>query len=130
MSAAIKWYPQLADAFEYLVPIGVAMNVTHPYVETEYLLPTFEQCPFAFSCLAMTSLIGAPRRHCRYDDAGDQRCSLGDEFIRTSDLHGLLWLVHPAVTADHRRGESFFWCSERSSGVGRLRGYYVKTDMM
>jgi len=58
MSAAIKWYPQLNDAFEYLVPIGVATNVTHPYVETEYLLPTFGECPF-FSYLEMTSLIDA-----------------------------------------------------------------------
>ncbi|KAI9459532.1 carbohydrate esterase family 4 protein [Boletus coccyginus] len=43
MSEAIKWYPQLKNAFKYIVPMGVATNVTHPYVETEYLLPTFEQ---------------------------------------------------------------------------------------
>lgn len=48
MSEAIKWYPQLKNAFKYIVPMGVATNVTHPYVETEYLLPTFEQCLFLF----------------------------------------------------------------------------------
>ncbi|KAI9459535.1 carbohydrate esterase family 4 protein [Boletus coccyginus] len=43
MNEAMKWYPQLKSAFKYLVPMGTATNVTHPYVETNYLLPTFAQ---------------------------------------------------------------------------------------
>lgn len=34
MSEAIKWYPQLKQAFKYLVPIATAYNETQPYVET------------------------------------------------------------------------------------------------
>jgi len=43
MAEAIKFYPQLKDAFKYIVPVGVAMNKTQPYVESNYTLPTFEQ---------------------------------------------------------------------------------------
>ncbi|THH15586.1 hypothetical protein EW146_g4923 [Bondarzewia mesenterica] len=43
MSEAVKFYPQLKSAFSYLVPVGVALNKTQPYVETNYSLPTFEQ---------------------------------------------------------------------------------------
>ncbi|KAI9459537.1 carbohydrate esterase family 4 protein [Boletus coccyginus] len=43
MGEAMKWYPQLKSVFKYLVPMGTATNVTHPYVETNYLLPTFAQ---------------------------------------------------------------------------------------
>lgn len=43
MSEAIKWYPRLKASFSYLVPIGVALNKTQPYLETNYILPTFQQ---------------------------------------------------------------------------------------
>jgi len=43
MSEAIKYYPQLKSSFSYLVPIGVSLNKTQPYVETNYALPTFQQ---------------------------------------------------------------------------------------
>ncbi|KAH9018837.1 chitin deacetylase [Lactarius hengduanensis] len=43
MQQAIKWYPQLKAAFSAIVPIGVALNKTQPYKETNYSLPTFEQ---------------------------------------------------------------------------------------
>jgi len=43
MSEAIKFYPQLKAAFSYVAPIGVCLNKTQPYVETNYSLPTFEQ---------------------------------------------------------------------------------------
>lgn len=43
MSEAIKWYSKLQDAFDHIVPVGVALNKTQPYVETEYSLPTFEE---------------------------------------------------------------------------------------
>ncbi|KAI0067440.1 glycoside hydrolase/deacetylase [Artomyces pyxidatus] len=43
MSEAIKYYPQLQAAFTHMVPIGVALNKTQPYVETNYSLPTFSQ---------------------------------------------------------------------------------------
>ncbi|KAI3621780.1 carbohydrate esterase family 4 protein [Moniliophthora roreri] len=43
MSEAMKYYPQLKTAFKHLVPIGVALNVTQPYVENGFSQPTFEQ---------------------------------------------------------------------------------------
>jgi hypothetical protein len=45
MQEAIQWYPMLSSAFQHrLVPIGVALNKTHPYVETDYTLPSFQDC--------------------------------------------------------------------------------------
>jgi len=43
MSEAIKFYPQLKAAFNAIVPVGVALNLTQPYVETNYSLPSFTQ---------------------------------------------------------------------------------------
>ncbi|KAK0231770.1 carbohydrate esterase family 4 protein [Armillaria nabsnona] len=43
MSTAMKWYPQLKEAFKYIVPVAVALNNTQPYVETDYSMPSFEQ---------------------------------------------------------------------------------------
>ncbi|KAF8258594.1 carbohydrate esterase family 4 protein [Lactarius quietus] len=43
MSEAIKWHPKLKSAFSHIVPIGVALNKTHPYKESNHTLPTFEQ---------------------------------------------------------------------------------------
>jgi len=43
MQEAINWYPKLKAAFSYIVPVGVALNTTNPYVETDYSLPTFEE---------------------------------------------------------------------------------------
>ncbi|KAI6030089.1 hypothetical protein EDC04DRAFT_2898620 [Pisolithus marmoratus] len=43
MSEAIKWYDNLASVFKHLVPVGVALNKTKPYVEDGYTLPTFAQ---------------------------------------------------------------------------------------
>ncbi|KAJ3780295.1 putative chitin deacetylase [Lentinula aff. detonsa] len=34
---------QTADTFKYLVPVGVALNKTQSYVETNYSLPTFDE---------------------------------------------------------------------------------------
>ncbi|KAK0241221.1 carbohydrate esterase family 4 protein [Armillaria nabsnona] len=50
MSTAMKWYPQLKAAFQYMVPIAVAMNNTQPYVETNYSFPTFDQCESFLGC--------------------------------------------------------------------------------
>ncbi|KAJ3848360.1 carbohydrate esterase family 4 protein [Lentinula lateritia] len=44
MSEAVSFYPQLKSVFQYLVPVGVSLNKTQPYLETNYSLPTFEQC--------------------------------------------------------------------------------------
>jgi len=41
MSEAIKFYPALKAAFKAIVPVGVALNITNPYVETNYTLPSF-----------------------------------------------------------------------------------------
>jgi len=43
MSEAVKFYDQLKAAFTAIVPVGVALNKTQPYVETNYSLPTFQQ---------------------------------------------------------------------------------------
>ncbi|KAI6002283.1 carbohydrate esterase family 4 protein [Pisolithus orientalis] len=43
MSEAIKWYSNLTSVFKHLVPVGVALNITKPYVEDGYTLPTFAQ---------------------------------------------------------------------------------------
>jgi hypothetical protein len=44
MSEAVKFHDQLKSAFKYMVPMGVATNQTQPYIETNYSLPSFEQC--------------------------------------------------------------------------------------
>ncbi|KII90446.1 carbohydrate esterase family 4 protein [Plicaturopsis crispa FD-325 SS-3] len=41
MSEAVKFYDQLAAAFSYIVPVGVAWNKTQPYVESNYTQATF-----------------------------------------------------------------------------------------
>jgi len=43
MQEAINFYPRLKAAFQHIVPIGVALNKTQPYKETNYSLPTFQQ---------------------------------------------------------------------------------------
>ncbi|KZP20100.1 carbohydrate esterase family 4 protein [Athelia psychrophila] len=43
MQEAINWYPKLKAAFKSIVPVGVGMNWTQPYVETNYSLPAFSQ---------------------------------------------------------------------------------------
>lgn len=44
MQEAIKYYPAMKAAFQHIVPIGVAYNVTQPYVEQNFTQPNFEQC--------------------------------------------------------------------------------------
>ncbi|KAF8906182.1 hypothetical protein CPB85DRAFT_897336 [Mucidula mucida] len=41
MQTAMDWYDRLNDAFDYIVPIAVALNDTHPYAETNYTMPSF-----------------------------------------------------------------------------------------
>jgi peptidoglycan/xylan/chitin deacetylase (PgdA/CDA1 family) len=43
MGEAIKQYPALKAAFKALVPVGVAYNISQPYLETNYTLPSFAQ---------------------------------------------------------------------------------------
>ncbi|KAG6373696.1 carbohydrate esterase family 4 protein [Boletus reticuloceps] len=43
MSEGVKFYNQLKAAFKHLVPMGVAVNISQPYVETNYSLPNFAQ---------------------------------------------------------------------------------------
>jgi len=43
MQEATKFYPQLKAAFKAIVPVGVGMNWTQPYLETNYSLPSFSQ---------------------------------------------------------------------------------------
>ncbi|KAJ9098996.1 hypothetical protein QFC20_005814 [Naganishia adeliensis] len=41
MSEAIKWYPQLKQAFAKIVPIASGYNLTHPYQENNVSYPDF-----------------------------------------------------------------------------------------
>ncbi|KAF5319153.1 hypothetical protein D9619_008478 [Psilocybe cf. subviscida] len=43
MSQAIKYYPKVKAVFDHIVPVGVGMNITHPYVEDGYDMPNFVQ---------------------------------------------------------------------------------------
>jgi hypothetical protein len=43
MQEAINFYPLLKSSFKDMVPIGVARNISQPYVETDYSLPSFEE---------------------------------------------------------------------------------------
>ncbi|KAF8995539.1 carbohydrate esterase family 4 protein [Cyathus striatus] len=44
MSKAIEFYPRLKSVFKYIVPVGVSINESHPYVEGKTSLPSFQQC--------------------------------------------------------------------------------------
>ncbi len=49
MTEAIKFYPMLKTAFTHITPVGVTLNITSPYLEQEYALPSFAQCtPISF----------------------------------------------------------------------------------
>ncbi|KAJ7807594.1 carbohydrate esterase family 4 protein [Mycena olivaceomarginata] len=56
MQAAIDNYPQLAKAFDHIVPIAVAQNRSQPYAESNYTMPSFEQ--YTANHSAATSLNG------------------------------------------------------------------------
>ncbi|KAF5346815.1 hypothetical protein D9757_013492 [Collybiopsis confluens] len=43
MSEAVTFYPQLKSVFQHIAPVGVTLNKTQPYVESNYSLPTFGQ---------------------------------------------------------------------------------------
>lgn len=51
MQTAMDFYSNLKSAFSHIVPVGVALNKTQPYVETNYSLPSFADCTsFSLSC--------------------------------------------------------------------------------
>lgn len=41
MSTFIKWYPELKNAFKYLVPVAIGLNKTQPYAESNVVFPNF-----------------------------------------------------------------------------------------
>ncbi|KAJ7897423.1 carbohydrate esterase family 4 protein [Mycena leptocephala] len=41
MQTALDNYPKLAEAFDHIVPVGVCMNKTQPYVENTVTFPSF-----------------------------------------------------------------------------------------
>ncbi|KAF7320682.1 NodB-like proteiny domain-containing protein [Mycena chlorophos] len=43
IGTAMNLYPQLKDAFEWITPVGVALNRTQPYVEQNYTQDNFAQ---------------------------------------------------------------------------------------
>lgn len=80
METAMKYYPQLKAAFKYLVPVGVGMNWTSPYVETNYSLPSFAQCE---SFLA-SSLLHATETYPSAIDISGQTTSNGSSSVSSS----------------------------------------------
>ncbi|KAJ8081859.1 hypothetical protein PM082_007705 [Marasmius tenuissimus] len=44
MGESMKFYPAMKAAFKHIVPVGVAMNWTHPYVEQDVIQPSFAEC--------------------------------------------------------------------------------------
>ncbi|KAL1916382.1 uncharacterized protein VTP21DRAFT_5573 [Calcarisporiella thermophila] len=43
IALAIKYYPQLKQAYKYVTPLTACMNITQPYVEKNYTFPNFLQ---------------------------------------------------------------------------------------
>ncbi|ORX33816.1 hypothetical protein BD324DRAFT_638707 [Kockovaella imperatae] len=43
MSEFISQYPSIKNAFKHVAPLCVAYNITHPYVETDIVCPSFSQ---------------------------------------------------------------------------------------
>ncbi|KAL0573536.1 hypothetical protein V5O48_008421 [Marasmius crinis-equi] len=43
MQEAVSYYPQLKAAFKHIVPVAVALNITQPYVENQFSMPTFQE---------------------------------------------------------------------------------------
>ncbi|KAF7317511.1 Carbohydrate esterase family 4 protein [Mycena kentingensis (nom. inval.)] len=43
MQMAMDNYPKIKDAFDYVVPVAIAMNKTQPYAETSVTLPSFSE---------------------------------------------------------------------------------------
>ncbi|KAK1226234.1 hypothetical protein PQX77_010816 [Marasmius sp. AFHP31] len=43
MGESMKFYPAMKAAFKHIVPVGVAMNWTHPYVEQDVTQPSFAE---------------------------------------------------------------------------------------
>ncbi|KAJ7664251.1 hypothetical protein B0H17DRAFT_1092007 [Mycena rosella] len=63
MQTAIYDYRKLTAAFDHIVPIGVALNKTQPYAETNYTLPNFAACacPASFLHYSQYPLSSSPR---------------------------------------------------------------------
>ena len=43
LNEMMTFYPKIKSAFSHIVPIATAYNETTPYVETNWVYPTFEQ---------------------------------------------------------------------------------------
>ncbi|EKM74894.1 hypothetical protein AGABI1DRAFT_80615 [Agaricus bisporus var. burnettii JB137-S8] len=43
LQEAIDIYPEIMSVFKHVVPVGVALNKTYPYVEKDFVLPSFEE---------------------------------------------------------------------------------------
>ncbi|KAA1473349.1 hypothetical protein DENSPDRAFT_779668 [Dentipellis sp. KUC8613] len=55
MSEAVKFYLQLQAAFSHIVPVGVALNKSQPYIETNYTLPSFAECKCLFFAFILST---------------------------------------------------------------------------
>ena len=112
MAEAVKFYDQLKSAFKYLVPMGVAANITQPYVETNYSQPDFAQCPFPFlPCSNATHSLFS--RHCRDYDA---------QWWWSRIAYGFKWPIELLWHTRQQQRESLLWCFGRPGCVGRIRG--------
>ncbi|CAG8474182.1 13124_t:CDS:2 [Dentiscutata erythropus] len=41
MSKAVEWYPKIKSAYKHVVPIASCLNITQPYLETNFTYPSF-----------------------------------------------------------------------------------------
>lgn len=73
MTEAIKFYPMLKTAFTHITPVGVALNITSPYLEQEYALPSFAQCTSPSTSLLCSTRDTDPPPHGRHRGHNDDR---------------------------------------------------------
>lgn len=121
MSEAMKFYAQLKAAFKYIVPMGVATNVSQPYVESNYTMPNFEQCRFSRSLRDEVVDMLFPRYFWDHDH-------LGHLFLS----HCCIWSIESKLGLGlefefgHQRGETLGWWFGRAGCVGRILGWPVE----
>jgi len=89
MSEAIKFYPQLKSAFTGgIAPVGVTLNKTQPYVESNYSLPSFSQY-----ISGKTVSSGSPSSSSAAQGGSSKGAALGSPSISSSLLGGLVATV-------------------------------------
>ncbi|KAF9264452.1 glycoside hydrolase/deacetylase, partial [Marasmius fiardii PR-910] len=77
MNKAMQYYPDMKDAFKNIVPVAVALNKTHPYLETNIEFPTFDECKPSYShaCAGTPSSSSSPRTVANTSSSASSRTS-------------------------------------------------------